>query len=577
VISPRTRKFVGYFFTAFRWRSVLAVALLGLAGLLEGVGVVTLIPILQVAAGGAATSGASRYVTDAVEALGLDPTVGVLLAFAFGAILLKSVLTWVAMTQVGRTMIHVMGELRLRLFRAMLGARWRYFGVERSGVWANAVSNEAVQSGTAFREACEIIAAAFPIVTYVALATLISWQTSLLALLSGGALLLALRGFVTVARRATAESVSLTKSLAGTTVDIVQGLKPIKAMAREGFVLPVLSAEVRGIDAARVDMVHARENQRFFQEPSLALLLALAMFALIRWGGLPTASLLVLAFMFYRILSHLNNLQLRYQTLVAGEASFWSLMDRIEEAERERETARAGATEIELREEIRFEGVSFAYADEPVLRDLDLVIPAGGFVAILGESGSGKTTLADLVVGLQAPTSGRVLVDGRDLAELDPRAWRTRIGYVPQEMLLLNDTIKQNVTLGDEAISDEDVAWALRQAGAWDFVSRNAEGPDAPVGEHGAKLSGGQRQRIAIARALVTHPTLLILDEVTTALDPLTEAAICETLAGLSGEVTILSISHQPAMRKVADQAWLMRAGRLTPVEAGAGAAGERT
>jgi len=556
----------------------MAVALLGFAGMLEGVGVVTLIPILQLAAGGdAPPSGAARYITDAVAAMGLNPTIGVLLSIAFATILLKAMLTWVAMTQVGKTMIHVMGQLRLRLFSAMMSARWRYFGVERSGVWANAVSNEAVQSGTAFREACEIIAATFPVVTYVVMATLISWETSLLALVSGGVMLMALRGFVAVTRRATRQSVRLTQSLAGTTVDVVQGLKPIKAMAREAFVLPVLSADVRGIDAARVDMIHARENQRFFQEPALALLLALAMFALIRYAGLPTSSLLVLAFMFYRILTHLNTLQLRYQTLVNGEGSFWSLMHRIEKAEAERESSVSGASaNVRLREEIRFESVTFRYADEPVLRGIDLVVPAGGFVAILGESGAGKTTLADLVVGLHQPTTGRILIDGRDLAEIDLQAWRSQIGYVPQEMLLLNDSIRQNVTLGEGRITDEDVEWALHNAGAWDFVSRLPDGPGSSVGEHGAKLSGGQRQRIAIARALVTRPSLLILDEVTTALDPATEAAICDTLGGLKGEVTILSISHQPAMRRVADEAYMMRAGTLTLVEAGAGSEGPR-
>ncbi len=538
---------------------------------MEGIGVVTLIPVLQVAAGGGREpTGVSRYITDAVHALGLQPTVGVLLSFAFGTILLKAVLTWVAMTEVGKTMIYVMGQLRLRLFSAMLGARWRYFGAERSGVWANAVANEVVQAGSAFREACAIIAAVFPITTYVVLATMISWQTSLLALVAGVALMTVMRGFVALTREASRESVGLTKSLAGTTVDVVQGLKPIKAMAREDFVYPVLEADVHGIDAARVRTIKARENRRFFQEPSLALLLAVAMFGLIRFGGLPMASLLVLAFMFYRILQNLNSLQLQYLNLVAGEASFWSLMDRIEEAERQRETVAPGREGIRLRDEIRFDSVSFAYRDEPVIRDLDLVIPAGRFVAITGESGAGKTTLADLVVGLHQPDSGRVLVDGHDLGGLNLQAWRSQIGYVPQEMLLLNDSIRQNVTLGDEALTDEDVEWALRQAGAWDFVSRIPEGPDAPVGEHGAKLSGGQRQRIAIARALVTRPTLLILDEVTTALDPATEAAICETLAGLSGQVTILSISHQPALRRVADEAYLMRAGSLSPVDAGA-------
>src|SRR5262252_3376490 len=131
-----------------------------------------------------------------------------------------------------------------------------------------------------------------------------------------------------------------------------------------------------------------------------------------------------------------------------------------------------------------------------------------------------RSTIVDLVTGLLVPEAGRVLVDGVPLGETDLRAWRRCIGYVTQETLLFNDTIRTNVTLGDPQLSDAETERALREAGAWGFVSARLEGLDAPVGERGMMLSGGQRQRIAIARALVHRPSLLILDEATAALDP---------------------------------------------------------
>jgi ATP-binding cassette subfamily C protein len=140
------------------------------------------------------------------------------------------------------------------------------------------------------------------------------------------------------------------------------------------------------------------------------------------------------------------------------------------------------------------------------------------------------------------------------------------IGYVPQETLLLHDTVFINVTLGDRELTEQNVEQALRAAGAWDFVAAMPQGMLSTVGERGSALSGGQRQRIAIARALVHNPRLLILDEATTALDPATEVGICATLRELRGELTILAISHQSAILEAADRAYRLQDGVATLV-----------
>lgn len=569
MIDQRTIRLLRHFFSAYMWRSIVAVLLLGLAGLLEGVGVVSLLPLLQVADGGEADpSGLAGSVTRSLSYLGLDPTLRVLLTVLFVAILAKSIVVWAAMVQVRLTVIWVVRTLRLRLLNAMLTARLRFFGSEKAGEWAYAVTQEAHASGAAYREACEIGAAMFPLAAYLLLATLISWQTSLFTIVSGALLIGALRGFVRLARRSGSEHALLMRELAGRLGDVMGGLKPIKAMGRERLVEPLFEETFVKLDAASRKGVYASENTRFFQEPALTLLLGIGMYFLFEFQGLPMATIIVLTFIFYRIMKHLGTLQMRYQVLVIGEASFASLMGRIEATEGDRERPHGGARPGPLSQGLRIEEVCFSHeTGVEVLHDIWLDVPAGSFAAIVGGSGAGKTTLVDLIVGLHAPDSGRILVDGRDLAELDLGAWRSLIGYVPQEMLLLNDSIRNNVTLGDSSIGDADVERALRLAGAWDFIQAYPASTDTPVGERGSKLSGGQRQRIAIARALLMHPSLLILDEITTALDPETEAQICQTLSELKGEVTIISISHQAAMRAVADKTWMMENGRLQPAQ----------
>jgi ATP-binding cassette subfamily C protein len=198
-----------------------------------------------------------------------------------------------------------------------------------------------------------------------------------------------------------------------------------------------------------------------------------------------------------------------------------------------------------------------------VLRDVSLEFPKGTITVLTGPSGSGKTTITDLLIGFRTPDSGRVLIDNRPLHEFVLREWRTMIGYVPQELVLFHDSVFSNIALGDPEIGEAEVRAALKAAGALEFVENMAEGLHTQVGEKGTKVSGGQRQRIALARALVTRPRILILDEVTSALDPETERAIVENILALRGEATIIAITHRPALLEIADQIYELAEGRI--------------
>jgi ATP-binding cassette subfamily C protein len=212
---------------------------------------------------------------------------------------------------------------------------------------------------------------------------------------------------------------------------------------------------------------------------------------------------------------------------------------------------------------IQLDQISFAYGEKQVLREVSLSFAKGSITAIVGPSGSGKTTIVDLVTGLLKPQRGEILIDDQSLLKLDLRSWRKKIGYVPQENLLLHGTVLTNVTLGDPELSEADAVKALRAANAWEFVKSLPQGLNSSVGERGGNLSGGQRQRIAIARALVHKPKLLILDEATSGLDPESEVAVCNTLQKLRGELTILAISHQPALVNIADNSYRIKDGQI--------------
>jgi ATP-binding cassette subfamily C protein len=212
---------------------------------------------------------------------------------------------------------------------------------------------------------------------------------------------------------------------------------------------------------------------------------------------------------------------------------------------------------------IEFDAVSFKHGDREILKRVTFTVPPRGMTTVVGESGAGKSTLVDLLCGLYVPTSGMIWIGDDDLRSLDLRQWRQIIGYVGQESNLINDTVRSNITIDDERISDGDVTEALRMAGALGLVSRLPNGIDTVLGEAGARISGGERQRINIARALAWRPKLLILDEPTAALDPVTEKELIKTLCLLKVEIPILAISHQTAIAEVADAVFVLEDGSL--------------
>lgn len=221
-----------------------------------------------------------------------------------------------------------------------------------------------------------------------------------------------------------------------------------------------------------------------------------------------------------------------------------------------------------VRGEFNFERVCFRYegVEAHAVADFSLRVQAGETIALVGPSGAGKSTVLNLVIGFIRPTTGVITLDGRDMAALDLRTYRRFVSVVPQESILFDGTIRENVTYGLKSVADDVLTMALRDANAWEFVSALPAGIDSTVGERGARLSGGQKQRLAIARALIRNPRVLILDEATSALDSESEAQIQEALERLMKGRTTFVVAHRLSTIRNADRIVAMRAGRIEEV-----------
>ncbi len=546
-------KTLRYFLAAYPARCAAVLAWLLVAGVTEGLGLSTLLPLLSVATGaGVPASGYEGRVAGVLAALGIPAVPGTLFAIVIGALWLKAVLMLLSKRQVGYAVARIATDLRLRLLRALLAARWSFASRQPAGRAANAMATEADRASHAFEYLALIASHSVETAVYVAIACAVSWRGTLLAGAAAALMLLLLNFLVRMAHRAGRKQTVLLDSLLTRTTDTLGAVKLLKATGREAAVGPLLSGDTARLNRQLQRRVLARESLRALQEPVVGTLLALGLFGALRIFAIPLSSTLVLGLVFTRALTRVASIQGKYQAMVSETSALWAIDARIREAEEAREP-QGGDRRVTLERGISVEDVSLERDGRALFDGLSLEIPSGRITAVIGASGIGKTTLTDLITGLVLPTAGRVRVDGVPLAELDLGAWRRQVGYVPQDLPMLHDSVRRNVTLGDPSLDDAAVEAALRLAGAWEFVSALPGGLDASVGERGALVSGGQRQRISIARALVHEPRLLIFDEATAALDAESEAAVWQTIASLRGRTTVVAISHHPGLASVAD------------------------
>jgi ATP-binding cassette, subfamily C, bacterial len=437
------------------------------------------------------------------------------------------------------------------MISAFLKAKWSYFTGKPTGMLISGVGGEANTAGAVYTMVSRLVSYVIQAIVFVGVAFVVSWKLAMISLVVSAVILISLQFLVDMAKRAGRRSLKRSRELVSRLSDAIIGLKPLKAMAREDEFARLFRKKVNEIRRASRRAIISTNVLSNMQEPLLTIMFAVGFYVLVQYMGVPVANVLVMGMLLQRTVNAIGKLQTQYQEAVAAENSYRYVHRLLKEAANQEEPS-SGKRVPTLAGGCRFRDVSFSYGHARVLQHLNLEIPARRLSLLIGPSGAGKTTITDLLLGFYRPDEGEILVDGVPLHELDMRLWRRSIGYVPQELILFHDTVLANITLGDPGLTAAMAEEAMRIAGAADFIARLPNGLLTEVGEKGSKLSGGQRQRIAIARALVHHPQLLILDEVTSALDAETERDICRNIRDIASSVTVLAVSHRPAWIEVA-------------------------
>jgi ATP-binding cassette subfamily C protein len=549
------------FFRNYPRASLIAVFAFLFSGIAEGVGLLSFLPLLYLSIGDTGGHGKPgdlgglediELLGRITEFFGSALTIQTVIPTIFVVLSLKNYLVLLANKQIGITLARISFDFRIEILRSIYRSRWEYFVGQPTGHFSGRLTNEAKRAAKTYMNSAVLVAYLAQCVTYLVLAALVSPILTAIAFPVALVAFVFSRRFITASGRYGMAKTSYIKEIAKRAVESVSGLKAIKAMGKESLLENSFFREIDELRNNQTGQITATEGLKIWQTEIVLFFMLLGLFGSFYTDWISPVEVLLLAVVLMRFFSQTTKVSGQIQALASSESAYYSLRGFLETAQENKEITQGG-TPPKLEHDITFDGVSFSYGEKQVLDKLNISIKANEITTLIGSSGAGKTTVLDLIAALFEPRGGSILVDGVPLRDLDIMMWRGMIGYVPQEAFLLHDTIFNNVTLSDPAVTREQVLDALEEADTGSFIREFDGGIDFNVGERGSRLSGGQRQRIMIARALVNKPSLLIFDEATSSLDATSEQEICNTILSLRGNHTVLCASHRPALIKAAD------------------------
>lgn len=546
---------------------------MALMSLLEGVGIFLLIPLISFT-GIVNLNSKNGFKIPILSDLPhmFTPTTGLLLILSFYVLLMigQNVFQRQQMILNSKIQQGFLRYLKEQTYKAILESNWQFFIRKRKTDITNLMIVEIGRVGIGTNTFLQFISSLVFTMIQIGIAFYISAWMTLFVLFFGFMLLIFARSFIRKNNELGKDTLKLSRAYLAGITDHFNGIKEIKSNSLETTHINWHESMARKVEKNMIDLIRVKQSSQVVYKCASSILIAAFIFlSIYMFKSQPTQLMLVIV-IFSRLWPRITTIQSNLELISSYLPSFKALIHLQNEC-RDAKEIKCGDVQkfvkpIQLKNDIECVDVTFRYDHiEPTyaLKNINLNIPANEMTAIVGRSGAGKSTLIDILMGLNRPETGNVLIDGEKLDDHNLLALRQAISYVPQDPFLFNSSIKENLLVVRSDATEEEIWKALEFSSAAEFVKKLPHSIDTVIGDRGIKLSGGERQRVVLARAILRKPSILVLDEATSSLDTENEAKIQEAIEKIRGSMTIIVIAHRLSTIRNADQVIVLEQGKI--------------
>lgn len=547
-------------------RGFVRILILSIAvSLTGGISIVMLVPMLGLLEVSKGSASALKFLLHSLQGLPPAAQITVMIGVYFLLIVLKAYLGWLLKIQQSEFLEDYSLTLRQELYHAVSTARWEQLAAEKQTDTIDLFTSQCSQVSHGVSMIIELLSSVVTAFVSLGIALWLSLPVTVFVLILGC-------GFAWVFRRLMKESkyygdemIRINRALYYELYSQLRSIKEVRSYGVQKEHAEFFDEISRSAKDAKLKFMRRQALPSMLYSVAAAGMIAVIFLLCVLLFHMDTARLMVLVYVFTRLWPVFSGSINKITTIQTTVPAYEKLTEALRTLSSEK-TGQAQAVPIQFEKEIEFRNVCFAYqgSEEAVLHNVNFTLKKGSITALMGRSGAGKTTIADLLMGFLEPTSGEILIDGIRLSVENLSGWRHDLGYIPQEPLILNATVRENLKRFHPAATQTEMEMALRKASIWDVVEKLPHGMDTVLGDGGIRLSGGERQRIVLARVLLGNPKLIVMDEATSAMDYESEMAVRNAIRNLNEPVTVLIIAHRLATVRTANYGLVLENGKIT-------------